>query len=364
MDAHPQNPKSESPKNPQGESPKNPVIIPPQRPAQGRHARPQQLLDMLSRDEDWLIVINADPDAMAAALALKRIFARRVGEVYIARVNELRRPDNLAMIRYLRIPMLRWDSSLCGLFRRFALVDSQPHHSPLFAGIPFSVVIDHHPPATPAHAIPFMDIRPSFGSTSTMMTEYLRALRIRPGALLATALQYGIRTDTASFTRNTSELDMRAYQTLAKHSDVTLLKRIMHSEYLPEWLPYFTRAFASLHACGAGGYAFLDTVENPDVLVVVADFFTRVHGMAWIAICGVYADPIKGNTIVVIFRGDGRLDLGRFAAARLDDLGSAGGHRGLARAELPLAAAEGRNVEVFIYRRLSMRYREDGKSSL
>lgn len=327
----------------------------PQRPATGRHSRPHQLLEMLSRDEDWLIVINADPDAMAAALALKRIFARRAGEVYIARINEIRRPDNLAMVRYLRIPMLRWDSSLCGLFRRFALVDSQPHHSPLFAGIPFSVVIDHHPPLSPAPAIPYMDIRTAFGSTSTMMAEYLRALHIRPGGLLATALQYGIRTDTASFTRNASELDMRAYQTLAKHADVTLLKRIMHSEYLPEWLPYFTRAFTSLHVCGGGGYAFLDVVENPDILVVVADFFTRVHGMSWIAVCGVYADPIKGDTIVVIFRGDGRLDLGRFAETRLGDLGSAGGHRGMARAELPLAAAEGRNVEVFVFRRLSGR---------
>lgn len=323
---------------------------PPRTP--GRHSRPQQLLDLLARDEDWLILVNADPDAMASALALKRLFARRAGDVHIARINEIRRPDNLAMVRYLRIPMLRWDSSLCGLFHRFALVDSQPSHSPLFAGIPFSVVIDHHPVTTPL-SIPFVDIRPNAGSTSTIMTEYLRTLRIRPGALLATALQYGIRTDTASFTRHANEQDMRAYQLLAKFANASLLQRIMHSEYLPEWLPYFTRAFSSLHGCSGGGYAFLDIVENPDILVVVADFFTRVHGMAWIAISGVYHDPVKGETIVVIFRGDGRLDLGRFAADRFHSLGSAGGHRTMARAELPLAAAEGRNVEVFLYRNIS-----------
>lgn len=315
--------------------------------------RAHLLLEPLSRDDDWLIVINADPDALASALALKRIFARRTGEVTIARINEIRRPDNLAMVRYLHIPMIRWDDTLCGLFSRFALIDSQPDHSPVFNGIPFSVVIDHHPPAQPAPLIPFMDIRPGFGSTSAIMTEYLKALGIRPGALLATALQYGIRTDTASFTRHTSEHDLRAYQYLAKHADGTVLTRIMRSEYLPHWLPYFSRAFSSLHVCGAGGYAFLDVVENPDILVVVADFFTRVHGLSWIAISGVYADPVKGDTVVVVFRGDGRLDLGRFAHERLGELGSAGGHRTMARAEFPLAAAEGRNLEVMLFKRLS-----------
>lgn len=341
----------------------------------GRLGKLAPLLDQLSRDEDWVILINADPDAMAAALALKRIFARRTGEVVIARINEVRRPDNLAMVRYLQIPVIKWDDTLLCMFSRFALVDSQPHHSPQFAHVPFSVVIDHHPlptptsgthvlsgtpvtsgppttPVPPAPPVPqrrpaYTDIRPNMGATSTMLTEYLRALGIRPGALLATALQYGIRTDTASFTRHATEHEMRAYLYLSKYADPTLLLRIMRSEYLPAWLPYFSRAFSSLHVCGKGGYTFLDMVENPDILVVVADFFTRVHGLAWIAVCGVC-----NGTVVVIFRGDGRTDLGRFSSDRLGELGSAGGHRAMARAEFPLSATEGRNVEVFVFKKL------------
>lgn len=333
-----------------------------------RQSRLHQLYELLSRDEDWLVLINADPDAMASALAFKRLLAHRAGEVTIARINDIRRPDNLAMVRYLHLPMIRWDDSLCGLFHRFALVDSQPHHSPHFAGVPFSVVIDHHPlvAQSPVHAS-FVDVRPNMGATSTIMTEYLRAQEIRPGALLATALQYGIRTDTASFTRHATEHDLRAYLHLSRYADSNLLLRIMRSEYLPEWLPYFSRAFSSLHVCrahgkrcnttasgsgipggNAGGYAFLDVVENPDILVVVADFFTRVHGFGWVAVCGVYQD-----TVVVIFRGDGKTDLGKFSADKLGDLGSAGGHRTMARAEFPLAATEGRNVEVFVFRRLA-----------
>lgn len=315
-------------------------------------SRLTQLQSLFSRNEDWVIMVNADPDAMAAAMALKRIMSYRTGKVLIARINTISRPDNLAMIRYLRIPLVPWSETLRPCFHRFALVDSQPHHNAAFQNIPFSIVVDHHP-VVPEHPVQaaYTDIMPQYGATSTMFTEYLRTLHIRPGIRLATALQYGIRTDTAIFTRKCTELDMRAYQILANHADTALLMRITRSEYLPEWLNYFTRAFTSMHECGKGTYAFLGSVENPDILVVVADFFTRVHGLRWVGICGVYKEQV-----VVIFRGDGlTLDLGAFASARLGALGFAGGHRALARAEFPLAAAEGRNLEVFVFRKLSER---------
>ena len=312
-------------------------------------SRLTQLLELFNRNDDWLIVINADPDAMASAMALKRIMSHRTGKVTIARINEISRPDNLAMIRYLRIPMLPLTDKLKASYSHFAMVDSQPHHNPAFAGIPFSIVIDHHP-AVPEHPVDaaYVDIRPQYGAVSTLLTEHLRAYHIRPGIRLATALQYGIRTDTATFTRTGTEIDLRAYQYLAAHGDTALLTRITRSEYLPEWLKYFARAFSSMHQCGSGAYCYLDTVENPDILVVVADFFTHVHSIKWVGVCGVYND-----TVVVIFRGDGHVDLGEFAASRLGALGNAGGHRALARAEFPLEATEGRSVDVFVFRKLT-----------
>lgn len=315
------------------------------------NARLTQLQELFSRNDDWLIVINADPDAMASALALKRIMSHRTRKVTIARINEISRPDNLAMIRYLRIPMQPLTRCLKTETTRFAMVDSQPHHNPAFAGIPFSIIIDHHP-LSPEHPVEaaYTDIRPNYGAVSTLMTEYLRALRVRPGIRLATALQYGIRTDTATFTRTGTETDLRAYQYLAAHGDTALLTRILRSEYLPEWLKYFARAFSSMHQCGNWAYCYLGDVENPDILVVVADFFTHVHGLRWVGVCGVYKE-----TVVVIFRGDGHLDLGDFAASRFGSLGNAGGHRALARAEFPLAATEGRSVDVFVFRKLTDR---------
>uniref|UniRef100_B8DM56 Phosphoesterase RecJ domain protein n=1 Tax=Nitratidesulfovibrio vulgaris (strain DSM 19637 / Miyazaki F) TaxID=883 RepID=B8DM56_NITV9 len=307
------------------------------------------LQELFDRAERWLIVINADPDAMASALALKRIMIHRVDDVVIARVNEITRPDNLAMARYLRIPMVKLTPTLAAQFDRFAVVDSQPHHHPAFKDLSFSLVIDHHP-LVEEHPVvaDFKEIRNEYGATSTIMTEYLYNLGIRPGKLLATALQFGIKTDTASFERAFHDVDMRAYRYLTKFADHALLSRIVRSEFRLHWLDYFSRAFISMHKLGTGQYVYVGEVENPDILVVIADFFMRVHEIRWAAVCGVYHD-----TIVVILRGDGMgRDLGRYASLQFGDVGSAGGHRAMARAEIPLTAADGRNVEFFIYKRL------------
>mgnify|MGYP000720148441 CR=1 FL=1 len=100
-------------------------------------AQMRQWRQTLTKDQRWAILIAADPDALASALALKRIMAHRVRGVDIFRINEVTRPDNLAMIRYLRIPAKLWQPEKADLYTNFAMVDSQPHHNPAFQGIPF-----------------------------------------------------------------------------------------------------------------------------------------------------------------------------------------------------------------------------------
>ena len=93
------------------------------------------------------------------------------------------------------------------------------------------------------------------------------------------------------------------------------------------------------------------TILGADLLVAVADFFTRVHGLRWIAVSG-----LVDKTVIVIFRGDGGRDIGRLADACFHDVGVAGGHRHLARAEFPLSAVpEGLRPGEFVLRRLETR---------
>ena len=307
------------------------------------------LLALFSKSERWLIAINADPDALASAMALKRIMAHRVMEARIAHINDIQRPDNLEMIQSLRIPLCKLTPNVTAQFDRFALVDSQPHHSDSFANLPFSVVIDHHPRSEehPVEAA-FTDIQPDYGANSTLLTEYLYNLDIRPGKRLATALAYGIKTDTDSFERIFCEADMRAFQWLHKHANVLLLRKIYRSEFHLEWLKHFCGAYSRMRLLGRGLFAFLDHVESPDILVILADIFLRVQGQSWVVIAGVVDDRL-----VAIFRGDGlRRDMGKFSARILSDVGSAGGHKTMARGEAPIKAMGDQDPEMFLFQRL------------
>jgi nanoRNase/pAp phosphatase (c-di-AMP/oligoRNAs hydrolase) len=251
------------------------------------------------------------------------------------------------MLRYTRLHIPVHAKEHLNNYTHFALVDSQPSHSPDFNGIPFSLIIDHHPIATDTRPDVFAEISPNYGATSTIMTEYLYNLGIRPGRLLATALQFGIKTDTMNFQRHAMDVDLRAYLYLDKFSDSALLNRIVHSEFHLDWLPYFARATTNMHTAGSGFYIYVDKVESPDILVVLADFFTRVYEIRWVAIGG-----FCGTKAVLIFRSDGSQDVGRLANANFNELGSGGGHKTMARAEFEISLAANENLELFIYKRL------------
>ncbi|MBQ7617419.1 MAG: DHH family phosphoesterase, partial [Desulfovibrio sp.] len=237
-------------------------------------------LQAQSKNKSFCLLLVADPDALASALALRTLLKPRVPKVDLYSVNAVTRPDNLAMIRYLRIPVQPWDPSFATQYTDFALLDSQPSHHPAFASYTYSLIIDHHPEQDLAPFLredAFVTIRKGLGATSSFMAKLIKASHKRLGPLLATALLYGIRTDTGAFERSGGDDDFSAYQWLSRYANINLLRRISRSEYLRAWLPLFARAFRSIRDCKRNGaHASLNEVESADLLVSIADFFTKV----------------------------------------------------------------------------------------
>ena len=71
--------------------------------------RLRRFYDLFSCENQVLVLINADPDAIASAMAVKRLLWRKVAGVSIAHVNIVKRPDNLTMIRLLGIVLIPVD---------------------------------------------------------------------------------------------------------------------------------------------------------------------------------------------------------------------------------------------------------------
>jgi nanoRNase/pAp phosphatase (c-di-AMP/oligoRNAs hydrolase) len=323
-------------------------------PIRSTRERVRTFLKLFGAQDNVLITINPDPDSMASALAVKRLLWKHVHRTQIAYINEIQRLDNLAMMELLKIPMVKVSEVSLENFTRRVLVDSQPNHSDIFKSFTYDAIIDHHPREKKWN-VPYVDIRPGYGANSSILIEYLRGARIKPAMKLATALLYGIKTDTANFERGGTEQDVKQFQYIFQYANRNLLRKIETSELRPTDLKYFRRALENQIVTRKRIYAHLGKVPSPDLCVQVADFFTRIHGVGWSFVSGVHND-----ITIVIIRSDGyRKDAGRLAKRAFGDLGSAGGHRGAARAEIPLEALYQKgvkgyasNLENFIKKRL------------
>jgi len=214
------------------------------------------------------------------------------------------------------------------------MVDSQPSHHEAFARFSFDAVIDHHPDTGIKAA--FTDIRPEYGATASIMTEYLRAAGIKPSAKLATALLHAIKTDTDNFERHAVNEDIRAFQFLFRYSNIHLSRKIEQADLRLDFLKYFRIALQTMRMHKGRVFVHLGAVANPDVCVVIADFFMRICSVKWSIVSGLY-----DNKLILIFRNDGlRKDAGKTAKQGFGHLGSAGGHKSMARAEIPVQALD------------------------
>jgi nanoRNase/pAp phosphatase (c-di-AMP/oligoRNAs hydrolase) len=293
--------------------------------------RLRRFYKQFSGNDQVLILINADPDAIASAMAVKRLLWRKVAGVTISNINVIKRPDNLAMVRLLDVTLVHIDDlKEEGRFNRIVIVDSQPSHNDAFLRFKSDVVIDHHPKTE--MGVQYSDVRPDYGSNSTIMTEYLRAARIKPSVKLATGLFHAIKTDTRNFERQTVMEDIRAFQFLFRYANTTLARKIEQADLRLDFLKYFKIAIDTMRIHRGRVFVHLGTVVNPDVCVLIADFFMRVNPVTWSIVSGVC-----DGMLILIFRNDGiRKNAGKVAKKSFCQLGSAGGHKSMARAEIPV----------------------------
>ncbi|MCK4767642.1 MAG: DHH family phosphoesterase [Desulfobacula sp.] len=289
-----------------------------------------RFLSLFTGGSKVLVVINADPDAIASAMAVKRLLWRKVSEVCIAHFNKISRPDNLAMIEYTEPGLTALDDIKKEDFNTFVVVDSQPDHNERFSEFNYDAIIDHHPLTCDNAA--YVDIRSDYGACSTIMTEYLKSKKIKLSSRLAAALMLGIKTDTSDFTRQASLKDIRAFQYLYQFADNNIVTKVERTALTQEDLDFVGHAIKQRKVIHNRVFFHAGNITKPDELVVVADFFLTLSKVNWSIISGVYE-----KKLIIIIRNDGlRKGAGNTAKEAFSMYGSAGGHKTMARAELDL----------------------------
>lgn len=288
-----------------------------------------------------LLQHDPDPDAIGSALALRELLGRNRATTPIVTFGEITRPENLAMIRLLDIQIDRINyEDLHKGGARLALVDVQPPYFDRALGR-VDLVVDHHPRRA-AFKARFADLRTAYGATSTIFTEYLRAVGMEPSQRLATALVYGIKTDTLFLERGSNLADLSAFNFLYPLANKAMIARIERPALPREDLEAMGRALSRLQVDSGVAVIHLGEINREDVISQIAEFCLQIEGVDWAVVSGLVKDRV-----VISVRNVGYVkSAGEIMKKLYDDIGSAGGHRAMAKAVVPLERFKARFGEV------------------
>jgi nanoRNase/pAp phosphatase (c-di-AMP/oligoRNAs hydrolase) len=149
----------------------------------------------------------------------------------------------------------------------------------------------------------------------------------------ASALLYGIKTDTDSLSRGSVAADVEAYAFLQGCADLPLLRRMERPSYSIETARAYGAALRHIASDGDLAAAFLGAVHEDDthVLADVADFCLGLEEITWAIAGGIIDDNLILN---VRYLGGGG-GAGALVKEIIRDGGTGGGHDIMARAVLP-----------------------------
>jgi len=278
---------------------------------------------------------NPDPDAIAGALTLKRIAEGYGKTVDIIYGDEIGHEENRALVNLMGIEMK--NASSVADFKKYskiALIDTAipGSNNPLPKNIVPDIIIDHHQINLDEVKSRYVDIRPDVGATSTILTEYAKHLDKDLDRELATALLYGIKTDTLDFTRGTTPSDLRAVATLYPYADHDVIAKIGTPPMLHETLDVLGKAIKNKKVEGSYLLSNVEFIRERDVLPQAADYLLNLEGISTVVIYGIGKRAIH----VSARNKDVRINLGKLMEKAFGEIGQAGGHSTAAAAKLPL----------------------------
>jgi nanoRNase/pAp phosphatase (c-di-AMP/oligoRNAs hydrolase) len=293
---------------------------------------------------------NPDPDAMASAVAVATI-ADHVGtDVTLYYPGRISHQENRAFETVLDLGLEHVEAAGEMADLPVVLVD---HNEPRgFAGSgrvePFAVV-DHHPGGGEGKR--FTDVRPEYGSCATIFAEYFEETGwiastaagedddrvIDPR--VATALIYGIQSDTNRLTKGCTVQDFQAAAYLYPGVDRESLDRIANPEVDAEVLDVKARAITNRVVESPFAFSNVGEVTNVDAIPQAADELLRLEGVTAVVVAGE-----RDGTMHLSGRSrDDRVHMGKTLREAVDDIpmAEAGGHARMGGGQLSVDHMEG-----------------------
>ena len=297
----------------------------------------QKLTELLTGKTYLLVVVqdSPDPDSLAAAVALRRL-AKTLGNLQcsIAYGGTVGRGENRALVKYLGLNLRPCDEIDYDKFDVISVVDTQPGtgNNSLPDLVMPDVVIDHHPIRRQTRMVPFTDVRSGYGATSTILVEYLIEAGITPDTPLATALLYGIRSDTQDLGREASRPDVEAIEFLYPFANKRMLSVIQRGKVPRVYYQMLADALRNAHVQGPAIITELGEIDNPDMIAEVADLLLREDETIWTMCTGYW----HGKLLISIRTSEESNLAEKVIKHMVARKGTGGGHLTYAGGQIPL----------------------------
>lgn len=287
----------------------------------------QKLIELLKGHKTYLQTHNfPDPDALSSAFGMKQFLKQHGVETTICYEGTIDKLSTKRMLTEFGIEAVNYeDITDMQEDDYIVLIDGQKYNAN-FTDLPGDEVacIDHHPTFIECE-YKYSDIRIA-GACASLVTEYF----IKSGTPLdentASALMYGLRLDTASLTRGVTELDIEMFGYLYKHADNDKITKFYINTMEMSDLKAYGAAIENICVENEVGFAHIPFSCNDALIAMVSDFILSLNE---VNVCVAYADRDGGYKLSVRSIKD-EVHAGKLTADALQDIGSGGGHAGMA----------------------------------
>ncbi len=282
---------------------------------------------------------HPDPDALAAAVALKHLILVKTGQdATIAFGGVIGRRENLVMVKELEIKSTSIHDLDLDTFNAVCMVDTQPgtgnNSYPVDRRV--DLVIDHHQVKEHTHACRWVDVRPEYGASASILFEYLQSQEVKIATKLATILFYAIKSETEDLGRDWTKSDRDAYLKLMPLCNNRILHEITHPKSSRVYFKYFDTGLKNAKIYGNALIFNLYLIDHPEIVAEIADFLMRVDGIEIVLGLGCYHE----EGVLSMRTSHQEIHAGVLMQKVVEDIGTGGGHSMTAGGQVrPLPAA-------------------------
>lgn len=250
----------------------------------------------LIQDEEVIFIQThnyPDPDAVAAAFGLQQLLVHYQISSHLVYEGEIQRCSLATLITDLGIEIHPSHRYTIQPEHKIIVVDGCKGNKNVTDLLGQQVgVIDHHENCAPED-VSFCDLRPDYGSCSSIIYSYFLEADLPIPPPVATALLVGINIDTDRLSRHVSSADLLAHTGLYPIADQDQVGSLLRNQIEMQDLDYFRYLIDHLWVVEEFGFCYFPEGCDQNLMGMLSDFILAIQEITFVALCARNGDRIQ-----------------------------------------------------------------------